>query len=332
MKVSNPEQLNNILSEAVDSYLSRGDLSNEGWLQGYLQAKLPDKSEEEITLISSTIIETIHVQEEKQAEMEQAVENGQTAEQWFVEQTMAESESAGETAKCAAECSAVFDDSLQVDEIPAEEWEDEKWSSFRLKDALKNLAVQAGQSALKAFGSSLLDKVRNKENEQQSLNSKIKDAVILGADTGLKTAVAGALEVAQESGIIQNGTLSAFATIGHRVVEGLSVVAKVAKKEISPLEAAKNLKDKAIAAAKGVWQKTKKIVVRESMNAVFGFPAGQMVYDTATAVIAAKSNLAAEKQMSSAFEKVASVEKTNVQPVKNVFSAIGNKLKNFLFS
>lgn len=88
LKESDAESLKPIQKKFMESYLTHRDsMSVEEWLPMELQINLPEKSEQEIQKISSEIISTIIVSEEKIISLEQATNNGRSQESWFASET-----------------------------------------------------------------------------------------------------------------------------------------------------------------------------------------------------------------------------------------------------
>ena len=127
MTEENFDQFGDILGDSISDYSQNMDsMSESDWLKGYLSDKMPDKTPEEIEAISSSIIDTIDVRAQKQAEMKAALEKGQSVESWFAQDMMSNGLSSGETAKRAAECCAAMQDPEHVDaEIVSQgDWSD----------------------------------------------------------------------------------------------------------------------------------------------------------------------------------------------------------------
>lgn len=86
----------------MESYIIHKDnMTVEEWLPMELQVNLPDKTDNEIGKISSEIITTIKLNEEKKYSLGQAINNGRSKESWFASETKKATEhmSAQQTAK-----------------------------------------------------------------------------------------------------------------------------------------------------------------------------------------------------------------------------------------
>ncbi|MGN7402699.1 hypothetical protein ACTHO0_22860 [Cytobacillus praedii] len=87
-KENDAENLKPIQKKFMESYLTHRDsMSVEEWLLIELKINLPEKSDQEIQRISSEIINTIIVSEEKKIALEQAIMNGRSKESWFASET-----------------------------------------------------------------------------------------------------------------------------------------------------------------------------------------------------------------------------------------------------
>lgn len=81
-------QLKPIQKKFMDSYIAHKDSKTvEEWLPMELHIHLPEKSVQEIQEISTEIISTIKVGEEKLSSLEQAMNNGRSKESWFASET-----------------------------------------------------------------------------------------------------------------------------------------------------------------------------------------------------------------------------------------------------
>ncbi|MGM7636600.1 hypothetical protein [Bacillus sp. Hm123] len=82
------ENLKPIQKKFMESYIAHKDsMSLEEWLPMELHISLPEKSNQEIQEISTEIISTIKVNEEKKLSLEQAISTGRSKESWFASET-----------------------------------------------------------------------------------------------------------------------------------------------------------------------------------------------------------------------------------------------------
>lgn len=81
------EEFKPILEDFIRSYSENSTIPIESWLIPKMQEQLPEKNHEEISAIVEEIIATIKTNEEKQASLEKAIENGRSKESWFASET-----------------------------------------------------------------------------------------------------------------------------------------------------------------------------------------------------------------------------------------------------
>lgn len=79
------EKIKPVIEDFVDSYAEakRADMPVRDWLIGKMRKELPDRSEQDIVAMSDEILDTLHVAEEKQKSLSEAVKNGRSKESWF---------------------------------------------------------------------------------------------------------------------------------------------------------------------------------------------------------------------------------------------------------
>lgn len=81
------EQLKPILKDFVECYAENKDTPVEEWLPKKMQEQLPDRKPEEVKEMADEIITTLKVDEEKQASLTKAINNGRSKESWFASET-----------------------------------------------------------------------------------------------------------------------------------------------------------------------------------------------------------------------------------------------------
>ena len=122
------------------------------------------------------------------------------------------------------------------------EWQNLNWNEYTMKDIAtgiaKNIGIAGAQGMLIGTGFELARQICNDEN----INTErvIESGLATGADFGIKTAVAGALKTASESGtlsILPKGTsASACTAIAFTAVENVKVLGEVALGKLTPFE------------------------------------------------------------------------------------------------
>lgn len=286
----NKSKLTEILRDAVSDYTSNSkEKTPAEWLQGYLGKKLPEKSIDAIKSISGEILGTLDLIEQKNASMEAAMANGQSAETWFANEVVADSSSNGEKArelavffngisKANAEYENVIDiDEASVEEIDTqdtEEWNDDNWNNFKLKDAAKGTVNEVVKTGFREVASEFYEKA-SEEGIVAVVGDKefLQDTLINAAHNGIKTAVSAGLVVAEESGVIPPTTFEAIAAIANKAVEEAKVLGEVIKGKATITQAISKIKNTVVATAASVWEQNKAVIkeeVVEKVGDIFG--------------------------------------------------------------
>ena len=290
IKMINNSKLIEILQDAVSDYTanSKGKTPAE-WLQGYLGKKLPEKSIDTIKSISGEILGTLDLIEQKNASMEAAMANGQSAETWFANEIVDDSSSNGEKARMLAvfcnginKVNAEYEDVIDIDEASveeidtqeADEWNDDKWNNFKLKDAAKGTVNEVVKNGFREVASEVYAKA-SEEGIVAVVGDKefLQDTFINAAHNGIKTAVSAGLVVAEESRVIPPTAFGALAAIAHKAVEEAKVFGEVIKGKDTITQAISKIKNTVVATAASVWEQNKAVIkeeVVEKVGDIFG--------------------------------------------------------------
>ena len=76
-------QFQPIIVDFMKCYVKNKDVPTEKWLTEKIKSSLPEKSNEEIQKITSEIVDTINLNDEKRESLNTAVTNGRSKESWF---------------------------------------------------------------------------------------------------------------------------------------------------------------------------------------------------------------------------------------------------------
>lgn len=271
--MNNRTRLTDILRDAISDYASNSSSKTPAeWLQGYLGEKLPEKSVDTIHNISSGIITALDVMEERKSALNEALEEGQSAESWLTDDIMAESGGNGSKARLAAEffngisaSEKSYDETVDVDiiDVDAEDWNDSEWNDYKLKDSLKSIASSVGKAGLREIASETFLKSTEEGIGNALAENGIADALVDGANQGLKVAVSAGLAVAEESGIIPKTTLETIAAVAHKTVESFSIFRDVVKSKVTMTEAIIKIKNTAVSTFSGLWKQNKEKIKEE---------------------------------------------------------------------
>lgn len=342
------QQFGDILKNAITSYIdNKESCTVDEWLHSYLKEQLPEKSEDEITSITSTIISTVELHSETFYSMRDALKSGKSVESWF--QETISNDSIGQKAyqladahSALTEVSNQYSDEQQevidVEVIPPEEWEDSKWNRYRIKDLITETVHQVGETALRTTASDLCEKV-TEYGFKSVLTDKelIKESLINGADKGLKVAVSGAMEVADAKGILPDTKdTESRSLIACMAVENAKTFSKIAKGEIGLAQGLKEIKDTSVAtlativktkvadAGKKIGQK-----IGATVGTVFG-PVGTALGHFVGGAIGKMAGTAVGNKIVETAKKVSSAAKSVVSKVTNTVKSIGSKVKSGL--
>ena len=282
--MTNTSKLTEILRDAINDYSAHAEEKTPAeWLQRYLGEKLPEKSVDTIHSISSEILTTLNLVEEKKASLNAAIECGESAESWFTKEAIKESGSNGKKARMVAEFlngikSAEYsyenNTDYEIIDVDGEVWTDDEWNNYRLKDSLKEVAIEAGKSGLHEIASDVFIKASEEGLASVFDDSKfVQQSLEKGAITGLKVAVSAGLTIANESGIIPPTTFKILATTANKTVESLSVFGDVIRGRKTFTEAIIDVKNTALSTFSAMWQQYSTGVlheIKEAVTDVFG--------------------------------------------------------------
>ena len=347
------QQFGEILKDAVSSYIANKDSCtvNE-WLYSYLTAQLPNKSAEEISVITNSIISTVTVHDETVSSMRKALEAGKSVEAWFQEETASSQQSAGQRAYILTDAHAFLtaasnqyaepeeqQEVIETEAIPEEQWDDNNWNKYKMKELVTETVRQAGDTVLRTTASDLCGKV-TEYGFQAVLTDKelIAESVLNGADAGLKAAVSGAVEIADARGILPDADTDteSRSLIACMAIENVKTLSKVAKGEIGLTQGLKEIKDtsaavlativktKAAVAGKKVGQK-----IGAAVGAVFG-PVGTAVGHFVGGAVGKMAGTAVGSKIVETAKKVSSAAKTVVSRVTSTVRSIGNTIRSGL--
>ena len=161
-----------------------------------------------------------------------------------------------------------------LDTQDTEEWNDDNWNNFKLKDTAKETVGEIVKTGFREIAADVYMKA-SEEGIGAVISDKefIIDTVIDVAGNGVKTAVSAGLVVAEESGIIPPTTFGALATIAHKAVEEAKVFKEVIKGKTTIIQALSKIKNTVVSTAAAVWEQNKKVIkeeVVESVGYIFG--------------------------------------------------------------
>ncbi len=279
--ISNQHAIAELLFDAFNDFSAKSEKQTPAeWLQGYLGAKLPSKTDDAIRNISGDILDTLDVMEKKKAAMEDAIEAGETVKDWFASNIMAESGVNGAKARLAAAfingmaCAAKsLDENVEIDAINIsdnpEHWQDDKWEDDKLKGGLHDLAYKAGIHGTHTFISDVFMKASQESTAAALIDKGIKTYdVANGSASGLKTAIAAGLTIATANDLIPATSVKVLAATAFMIVESLPALANFMNDDTALNDSYHvKVKNITIATIAGMWIKQKDQPLNEAVDA-----------------------------------------------------------------
>ncbi len=264
--MSNMYAIAEIVFDAFTDYSANaGGQAPAEWMQAYLCAKLPNKTVDAMRNLSTKTIEALDNMEKKKAAIEEAVAAGESVEDWFVSNIMAESGGNGAKALLAtaffngiADAEKKLDagaktEPIDISENP-EQWQDNKWDGQKLKDTLQNLAFSAGKTGMREFISGAFMKASQEcIAETPTDRGFVTDAVDNGATSVLKVAVATGLTIAASKGLLPATPIKVLVATSFLAVESLPALADAMIGKSILMEALLKVKNIAVAVVAEMW-------------------------------------------------------------------------------
>lgn len=215
-------------------------------------------------------------------------------------------------------------------------WLDADWNDYLAKDIAMGIGKQAGQACLQGVavgaGMTLVSKVC--KGEEIDGEEVVKNAIVSGADFGVKTATAGALKVACEKGILKaipKGTKgSTFANIAFVAVENVKVLGKVVSGELTAKEGVDVMQQTTGACLAGLVASAKGSALGATIGTVLG-PIGSAVGGFVGGTLGYMAGSKIGQSIVKGAQKVCDVAKDTIKTVgRTVWSGI-TSVENTIF-
>lgn len=333
------EQFSKILQDAITDYSENKEtMPVKDWLHGYLNRELTERSAEEIQSICGEIIGTVNRHNEKIKLMNEALANGKSAENWFVNDVMSSGGSPGVIAKETIACDAALNviignaEQLDIENIPESEWADEKWNTYRLKEVILETVSDAAEAAMKNISDDLTSEIYQHVSQSVAANKELKDPLLDPADSGLKAAAAGAVRAAADKSIIaelpKETETDVITEVASLAVENANVLAQIGNGKLSSSEGLAKIKNNYIATIAGMFGEERGAAIGALIGAMFG-PVGTAVGGFIGKVL---GRFAGEKLAEAApaiFDKMRCMAKIAAEKTSNTAAGIGKKILDF---
>lgn len=215
----------NIVSSLVSSFIADyfSDTDNtentEKWLSDKISSSLKDIDEEQASSIGKSIVNTVNKINENIQSIDKAIDAGGSKESWLCDSTdiVLSKKAIGTKAKILSSCAEVlhsaaeaFDNDGQFKingelKTLEEMWEDSNWNEYKVSDLAMNIAQQAGSVAVKTLSENVLSGIEDSiQNGLELDRNQLCAGVGEAADIGIKSAAAGALQVAYKKGLLSD--------------------------------------------------------------------------------------------------------------------------------
>ena len=167
-------------------------------------------------------------------------------------------------------------------EAQSGKWNEINWNEYKTKDLAIGIGKQAGYAAIQGaaigVGIDIATKVWN--GEEIKAEEVVEQALVSGADFGIKAATAGALKVGVEKGVVKmipKGTpAGTIANIAYVAIENVKVLGKVATGELTVKEGLDKMEQTTVATVAGIAAGAKGTAIGASIGSVLG-PVGTVI-------------------------------------------------------
>ena len=214
MKHEEEKMINDVFERFISAYAERDkteDFSN--WLASRFQQEMPDMPEEKSRQLSREIIEAVAGYDKTLDNLNQAIDAGQSKEEWLAEQMasayedMPLAESGTMLLRVENDLSVANADivheltGIPQGEIIDVDVEDADHNEYSVKNTVLNIAKQAVMSGLGAVASIIKQSFENGEPlGSDTINQALQEG-IQAASGELKAVVAGAIKIVAEKGL-----------------------------------------------------------------------------------------------------------------------------------
>lgn len=161
-------------------------------------------------------------------------------------------------------------------------WNDLNWNEYKSKDLAIGIGKKAGYAAIQgaAIGAGLELATKVWNGEEIKSEEVVEQALVSGADFGIKAATAGALKVGVEKGIIKvipKGTpAGTIANIAYISIENIKILGKVATGELTVKEGLNKMEQTTVATVAGIVASAKGTAIGATIGSALG-PVGTII-------------------------------------------------------
>lgn len=224
-------------------------------------------------------------------------------------------------------------------EAQSGKWNEINWNEYKTKDLAIGIGKQAGYAAIQGaaigVGIDIATKVWN--GEEIKAEEVVEQALVSGADFGIKAATAGALKVGVEKGVVKmipKGTpTETIANIAYVAIENVKVLGKVATGELTVKEGLDKMEQTTVTTVAGIAAGARGTAIGASIGSVLG-PVGTgiggFVGGTVGYIAGSKVAEGAVKGVQKVREKAREVGSTIVSGVKSGAKSVARRIRGLV--
>lgn len=249
------KSLKSVFDGFISAYAGRKtDVAFSDWLAEKLCQELPELGQDAGTQLANDIIEAVAGYDKMLDDLNQAIEDGQSKDEWLAEH-LAEAydgmpiDAAGEALQRMEEdlISSNIELAGEIDKstvagLPVAEPEHSEWNHYRVKNIVKNIGEHVNAAALFAAANALDRHLQGEDSG--GISAVIKDAFHGGLEASpeeVKAVVAGTVRVAAERGLMDampsDMPIEAIGDMAGVAVEGAKALCDAANGDITLAEA-----------------------------------------------------------------------------------------------
>lgn len=344
-----------LLRSCLDSYMEKGELSDEEWLKLVFQKEIGTITEEKVGLDARTIVDTITTIANNLKSINNAEKNGISKERWMagqIETSMSNIDNSEQgkqlrqVEEILYQANIEMMDDSSIEENGSKELievvgeEKQEYTPMLLKEYAMNIGKNASAIGVQSAAYTLGDIFTKHffEGQQISPNEMIQEMIRSGANSSLEVITSGALEIASQNELIKalppETSAEVIASIASMGVENTRILSKILSGEITLMQGIGQYGRVTTAIIRNVWNVAKETSFATRLAQFMPFLGGKAA--AIAAVIEASISLLGGtdfgKKIIDTKKKVANaartIAKTAVQGLRRIGRAVGNGIRN----
>lgn len=241
--------MKDVLGSFIDSYTARDkNLDFSDWLGGRLLQEMPDMSEEASKRLAGEIIEAVSAYDKTLEELDNAIDAGQSKEEWFAERladtyTDMPMDAVGEKIQQFEDDIASSNMQLmkgigiaQTEEAEPAKAGNTEWNEYIIKDKVNKIGKQVALAGVAVAANVVKNKMQNDGAAVSSIAREMLQEGAIKEPEEVKAVVAGAVKAAVQKGLVDIPD-AAIGDIAGVAVEGAEALYGAACGECTMTEA-----------------------------------------------------------------------------------------------